>query len=66
LKWFNRALETPDLNSDEKKGIWYELGGAYEVDGDPDNAARFFEQVYAEDVDFRDVGARLQNLSIHA
>jgi len=66
LKWFNRALETPGLNSDEKKGIWYELGEAHEVDGDPDNAARYFEQVYAEDVDFRDVGTRLQNLMVNA
>jgi len=66
LKWFNRALETPGLNSDEKKGIWYELGEAYEVDGDSDNAARYFEQVYAEDVDFRDVGTRLQNLMVNA
>ena len=66
LKWFNRALETPGLNSDEKKGIWYELGEAHEVDGDPDNAARYFEQVYAEDVDFRDVGTRLQNLMVSA
>jgi len=66
LKWFNRALETPGLNSDEKKGIWYELGEAYQVDGDPDNAARYFEQVYAEDVDFRDVGTRLQNLMVNA
>jgi len=66
LKWFNRALETPGLNSDEKKGIWYELGEAYQVDGDSDNAARYFEQVYAEDVDFRDVGTRLQNLMVNA
>lgn len=65
LKWFNRALEIPGLNADEKKGIWYELAQAHEVDGDSDNAARYFEQVYAEDVDFRDVGNRLQNLSVH-
>lgn len=66
LKWFNRALETPGLNSDEKKGIWYELGEAHQVDGDADNAARYFEQVYAEDVDFRDVGTRLQDLTVNA
>jgi tetratricopeptide (TPR) repeat protein len=66
LKWFNRALEVPDLTADEKKGIWYELGEAHEVDGDHDNAARYFEQVYAEDVDFRDVGNRLQNLAVNA
>ncbi|MEP6847532.1 MAG: tetratricopeptide repeat protein [Acidobacteriota bacterium] len=66
LKWYNRALETPNLNADEKKGIWYELAEAHEVDGDRDNAARFYEQVYAEDVDFRDVGNRIQNLPVNA
>ena len=66
LKWFNRALEIPGLNADEKKGIWYELAEAHEVDGDSDNAARYFEQVYAEDVDYRDVGNRLQNLTVNA
>jgi hypothetical protein len=35
------------------------------VDGDNSNAARFFEQVYAEDVDFRDVGNRLQSLVVN-
>jgi len=65
LKWFNRALETPGLTGDEKKGIWYELGEAHQVDGDNSNAARFFEQVYAEDVDFRDVGNRLQSLVVN-
>lgn len=64
LKWFQRALETPDLSDDEKQGIWYELASAYEADGDTTNAGRYFEQVYAENIDFRDVSERVRNLAV--
>jgi tetratricopeptide (TPR) repeat protein len=66
LKWFSRALETPDLNGDEKMGIWYELASAYEADGDLKNAERYLEQVYAEDVDYRDIAERMRNLTVAA
>ena len=66
LTWYQRALETPDLNEDEKQGIWYELAHAYEADGDVENAGRYFEQVYAENVDYRDVGERIKRLTVQA
>ena len=64
LKWYLRALETPGLGDDEKQGIWYELAAAYEADGDMENAGRYFEQVYAENIDFRDVSQRVKNISV--
>jgi len=64
VTWFNRALETPELNDDEKQGIWYELAIAYEADGDIGNSARFFETIYAENVDYRDVAERVKNLMV--
>ncbi|HKP68512.1 MAG TPA: tetratricopeptide repeat protein [Pyrinomonadaceae bacterium] len=64
LKWYLRALETPGLNDDEKQGIWYELAAAYEADGDIENAGRYFEQVYAENIDYRDVSQRVKNISV--
>lgn len=64
LKWFHRTFETEDLNDDEKQGLWYELAGAYEADGDADNAARYFEQVYAENVNFRDVSERVKTFAL--
>jgi tetratricopeptide (TPR) repeat protein len=64
LTWFRRALETPGLNEDEKQGIWYELAAAYEAEGDLENAGRYFEQVYAENIDFRDVSERVKNISV--
>ena len=34
LKWFQRTLETVGLTEEEKQGLWYELAGAYEAEGD--------------------------------
>jgi tetratricopeptide (TPR) repeat protein len=66
LTWYLRALETKDLTEDEKQGVWYELAHAYEVEGDVENAGRYFEQVYAENVDYRDVGERIRKLAVQA
>ena len=66
LTWYMRALETPSLNEDEKQGIWYELAKAYEAEGDMENAGKYFEQVYAENVDYRDVGECLKRLAVQA
>lgn len=64
LTWYQRALETADLSDDEKQGVWYEIAHAYEADGDVENAGRYFEQVYAENVDYRDVGERIRRLAV--
>jgi tetratricopeptide (TPR) repeat protein len=64
VKWHLRSLETPGLADDEKQGIWYELASAYELDGDVEAAAKYFELVYAENVDFRDVSSRLKRLAV--
>jgi len=59
ISWINRALETKDISSEEHHGLWYELGLAHESDGDPEGASRYFEMIYSENVDFRDVRARV-------
>lgn len=64
ITWFERALDTPDISDEEYHGIWYELGNAHEANGDESNAARYFEKVYAENVDFRDVSDRVKNLVV--
>lgn len=64
LMWFKRALETPSLREEEKQGLWYELAHAYEADGDPGNAFKYFEKIYAENVDYRDVAKRLERLHV--
>lgn len=63
-KWYQRALEIRDLTTDEKQALWYELGVISEVEGEFGEAGRYFEQVYAENVDFRDVRERLKNMAV--
>jgi hypothetical protein len=60
ITWFTRALETPQISDEEQHGIWYEIAQAHELLGDSDSAARYFEQIYAENVDFRDVASRVK------
>ena len=64
VKWYQRALEIKNLNSDEKLALWYELGVAFEAEGELEEAERYFEQVYAENVDYRDVRSRVKNLVV--
>ncbi len=66
MTWYQRALEIADLNGDEKQALWYEIGLVHEAEGEYAEAGKYFEQVYAENVDFRDVRERLKNMAIAA
>jgi tetratricopeptide (TPR) repeat protein len=62
LMWYQRGLETPDLKSEEKQALYYEIAVSYEIGGDSEKAVEYFEKIYAEHVDYRDVGTRLEGL----
>lgn len=62
ITWFIRALETPGISDEEQHGVWYEMALAYQANGDLETAGRYFEQIYAEHVDFRDVAERVKEL----
>lgn len=62
IEWFNRALKVENLNSDESMAMKYELANAYEMSGDTERAVEYFEQIYAEDIEYRDVANRLEDL----
>jgi tetratricopeptide (TPR) repeat protein len=64
VTWLDRALETQKLTDEEHHGLWYELGRAHEANGNIENAAKYFERIYAENVDFRDVGERVKSLLV--
>ncbi len=64
VTWLTRALDTDNLSDAENHGLWYELALAYEANGDEDNAAKYFEKIYTENVDFRDVANRVKNLAL--
>ncbi len=61
ITWINRTLATPGVSDEEHHGLWYELALAYEANNDDDNAEKYFEKIYAENVDFRDVSLRVRN-----
>ena len=63
LIWLEKALETDDLNEDEKQGLNYEIANAYQLNGESDKARELFEQIYSIDVDYRDVSEHLKNLN---
>lgn len=64
VTWLSRALETENLSDAENHGLWYELALACEANGDEEAAAKYFEKIYTENVDFRDVADRVKNLVV--
>ena len=62
VTWFMRGLEVADLKDDEKHALYYELGDAFEAYNELENAVEYFGKLYAENVDYRNVSKRLQNL----
>jgi tetratricopeptide (TPR) repeat protein len=62
LMWYKRGLEAKNLTEEETYALQYELANAFEMAGDKQKASEYFEQIYAMNVSFRDVGVRLHNL----
>src|SRR5215204_1799490 len=65
LMWYRRGLETPNLNDEEKQALLYETANAYQMGGETPKALECFEQIYAVNVDYRDVSSRLDELREH-
>jgi len=61
-RWFMRDLEVADLTDDEKHAVYYDLGSAFEAAGEWEKSAGYFEQLYTENIDYRDVSRRLESL----
>jgi pilus assembly protein FimV len=57
--WYERALLTPGIDSESKLALRYDLGVAQESAGDLDAAIKSFSQVYAVNIDYRDVADRI-------
>jgi tetratricopeptide (TPR) repeat protein len=60
--WYERALKTPGLESESVLALRYDLGIAQESAGDHVAALRSFSQVYAMNIDYRDVADRITTL----
>jgi tetratricopeptide (TPR) repeat protein len=57
--WYERALLTPGLDQESILALRYDLGVAQELAGDSAAAAKSFSQVYAMNIDYRDVSERI-------
>jgi tetratricopeptide (TPR) repeat protein len=60
--WYERALGTPGIDSESKLALRYDLGVAQESAGDLEAALKSFSQVYAVNIDYRDVAERIASL----
>jgi pilus assembly protein FimV len=60
--WYERALQTPGMDTETKLALRYDLGVAQESAGDLDAALKSFSQVYAVNIDYRDVADRINSL----
>jgi hypothetical protein len=60
--WYERALQTPDLDHESILALQYDLGIAQDLGGHPDEALKSFQQVYAMNIDYRDVAERIGSL----
>jgi len=60
--WYERALHTPGVDSESTLALRYDLGVAQESAGDSDAALKSFSQVYAVNIDYRDVAERIAAL----
>jgi tetratricopeptide (TPR) repeat protein len=57
--WYERALKTPGLDQESILALRYDLGVAQELAGDNHAAYASFSQVYAMNIDYRDVSERI-------
>ena len=62
VRWYQKALQLPDLDSGSRCSIYYDLGAAYQAAGDNKSALTNFMEVYGSNIDFRDVASRIKAL----
>ena len=60
--WYERALRLPGIDAESTLALRYDLGVAQESAGDAGAALKSFSQVYAVNIDYRDVGERIAGL----
>jgi tetratricopeptide (TPR) repeat protein len=61
-KWYQRALEAPNLDEESTLAVLYDLGSAYEQAGDTRSALEKFSEVYSQNIDYRDVAEKIRTL----
>src|SRR5262249_4373585 len=62
VMWFRKGLDAPNRPEDEYQALRFDLGLALERLGDVDKAIDVFSEVYAIDINYREVGDKLREL----
>lgn len=62
IRQLERGLATPGYDEEAYLGLRYNLAQCYENIGEPDNALKAYEEIYAVDVSFKDVAQKIQQL----
>lgn len=62
IRWYEKALNLPELDQEGRLAINYELGSASESAQNKPAALRYFTTVYSANIDYRDVAERIQAL----
>ena len=57
--WYERALRSPKLDAETILALRYDLGVAQELAGETEAAFKSFSEVYAMNIDYRDVAERI-------
>lgn len=63
--WYRQALDVPGLDAESVIALRYDLGVALEAAGESNSALDCFRQVYAQNIDYRDVAERIAALPKH-
>ncbi len=63
--WYQRALDMPGLDLEAVMALRYDLALALDMAGEADAALDSFRQVYAMNIDYRDVADRIATLQKH-
>ena len=62
IKWYQRALQLPGGDEETRMAVYYEMAAAYEAAGNRQAAIDNFMEVYASNIDYRDVAERIKTL----
>ena len=62
IKWYKRAAQLPALDEETRMAVYYEMAAAYEAAGNRQAALDNFMEVYANNIDYRDVAERIKTL----
>jgi len=62
VKWYQTAIDAPGVDAESSLALLYELASAQETAGDRAAALKSFMEVYARNIDYRNVSDRIRDL----